>query len=293
MPPIDVVSPIIYAVFLWWFTTGLIMLVYHRSRTVTRWSFIGFSLAALVALVAVVVTRQWDGLRGVYVGLTGGLVLWGWQVASYYLGFITGDYHTSLQLPLTTHRQMPQAPLAERFWLAFRASLHHELASLVGAIVLLALTWNQPNQWALWSYVALWAMHVSAKLNVFFGVRNFRIEFLPHHMHGLGALLTRDDDGNVFFPFSVMTATSIILVLIYRGVALPLDAAHTSGTLAIATLMLLGVMEHWLLVLPVPVALWGWGVRSLPDQPPRSSQKSPPTRLHAKQVVEPVKGQPQ
>ncbi|NES22273.1 MAG: DUF3623 family protein, partial [Symploca sp. SIO3E6] len=36
--------------------------------------------------------------------------------------------------------------------------------------------------------------------------------------------------------------------------------------LIVGTMIFLGAVEHALLVIPLPVALWGWGVRSLDSE---------------------------
>ena len=48
-----------------------------------------------------------------------------------------------------------------------------------------ALTRDGANQVGLWTFVILWAMRQSAKLNVFLGVRNLSEEFLPEHLRYL------------------------------------------------------------------------------------------------------------
>ena len=66
-----------------------------------------------------------------------------------------------------------------RFVEAVRTGLYHEMFALVGAVVLLAITHGRANQLGFWTYVTLWWMHESAKLNVFFGVPNLGEEMLP------------------------------------------------------------------------------------------------------------------
>jgi hypothetical protein len=108
-------------------------------------------------------------------------------------------------------------------------------------------------------------MHMAAKLNVFFGVRNFRIEFLPHHLHFLGKLLVKRPI-NAFFPISVGIASIAALVLLNNALAPDASAGQVIGSLFLCTIILLGVLENWLLVLPLPATLWGWGIRPLPTE---------------------------
>ena len=93
-----------------------------------------------------------------------------------------------------------------RFVEAVRTSLYHEMFALVGAVVLLAITHGHANQLGFWTYVTLWWMHESAKLNVFFGVPNLGEEMLPEHLRYLASYMTRRPM-NMFFPFSVTIST--------------------------------------------------------------------------------------
>jgi putative photosynthetic complex assembly protein 2 len=267
MHPPQLFFPIIYAMFIWWFTTGLIIVVYGRSDHLQRLGFLGATLALLVAFMGLLAVRDMTSVRAAYVSVTCGIVIWGWQVAGYYMGFITGIAHDDDLL--YRERSLPR-----RFVLALRSSIYHELMAVGFIILLLAATWQSPNQWGVWMYIALWTMHVSAKLNVFFGVRNFRIDFLPRHLHHLEQLAAKRKT-NVFFPFAVVFSTSVVGMLIYQAIVPTATATETAGLLLISTMVTLGIVEHWLLVLPLPAILWGWGIRSMPESPPTSETTVP------------------
>lgn len=284
MQPLSIIFPVLYALFLWWFTTGLIIVVYDRARWITRLCFAGATLALLIALGMLVLTRHNLTTTTVYIAVTCGVMVWGWQVAGYYLGFITGKPY-----PLDANR----SHMAQRFRLALDSSLHHELLAVAFALLLAVITWDTPNSWGLWIYLTLWLMHTSAKLNVFLGVRNFRIDFLPRHLHHLDALLTKRSH-NPFFPVSIVIASSITLWMTYRAVTSSVEPAQTVGFLLVATMMALGVFEHWLLVLPIPSTLYGWGMRAVPEQ-----HQHPPTSHNTRQrdtgqqalATQPIKGE--
>jgi putative photosynthetic complex assembly protein 2 len=262
MQPLLLLLPVFYALFLWWFTTGLIMATYGRSpRTVQR-SFAGATLLMLAALGGIIATRQSSSISAVYLAVTCGTILWGWHMASYYLGFITGPH--PWVLPVSNGRKRDLLGLGQRFQRALRASLYHELLVLGFVLLLAALTWAQANSWGLWSFVTLWLMHISAKLNIFLGVRNFRMEFLPAHLHRLEDLLTKRPI-NPFFPVSVVGATAAGLFMLQQALGAETAPGQATGLLLVGVMILLGVFEHWLLVLPLPATLWGWGVRSLPQ----------------------------
>ena len=102
---------------------------------------------------------------------TCGLLIWGWHEISFLMGFVTGP------------RREP-CPPGSTGWLrlrhASRPCLYHELAIAgVGAAVVVAVTWGAANQFGTWTFVVLWAMRQSAKLNVFLGVPQPNDEFLP------------------------------------------------------------------------------------------------------------------
>lgn len=256
------------------------MAVYGRSPRTVRFYFVGTTLVMLVALGGLVFTRHITDRSGVYLAISCGTLIWGWHMASYYLGFVTG--RTPHQLHPKQHwREEPK--LGQRFRLALQASLDHELLVLGFVLLIAVLTWSYANRWGFWIFLTLWLMHTSAKLNVFFGVRNFRMEFLPPHLHSLGRLLSKRPISE-FFPLSVGIASSVGGLLLYRGFAGDVPAAQATGLLLVGTIILLGVIEHWLLVLPLPVALWGWGVRQLP-QPPATEEEATvrqqPSSIHA------------
>jgi putative photosynthetic complex assembly protein 2 len=262
MSLLDFARPVLFALFLWWFTTGLIIAVYGRSPMLTRFCFWGATGAMVGALLGLWFTRDMTSPTSVYLAFTSGLVVWGWQVAGYYLGYITGP---TAERPLHSESSLS---LRQRFNLAFRSGLYHELVAALFAIVLAAITWGQSNRWGLWIYLTMWLMHSSAKLNVFLGVRNFRIQFLPPHLHHLDRLLGRQNS-NWLFPASVLVASTVALLLLYRAIVPVALPAQTVGFLLLATMIALGLLEHGMLVAPVPVALWGWGLRPLPPTPAR------------------------
>jgi putative photosynthetic complex assembly protein 2 len=153
-----------------------------------------------------------------------------------------------------------------RFVEAVRTSLYHEIAIILCAITLVALTRNQPNQIGAWTFLILWWMHTSAKLNLYFGAPNLSEELLPEHLRYLATFMTRRPM-NLFFPLSV-SASTIVTVLIAQKALVATTAFELVGFTILATLMALAVAEHWFLVAPLRAnALWSWGVKeSCPDE---------------------------
>ena len=142
-----------------------------------------------------------------------------------------------------------------RFVQAVRTSLYHEMSALVGAVILLTITHGHANQIGFWTYVTLWWMHESAKLNVFFGVPNLGEEMLPERLRYLASYMARRPM-NMFFPFSVTISTIVTMWLAARAVSAA-SRSRRPGSHA-GTLMALAVAEHWFLVAPLNGnALWG------------------------------------
>jgi len=264
------VLPILYMIFLWWFSTGMIMAVYGRRQNLTRLFFLLYSLAAAAAFGGLWLSRDQGNVESVYIAITCANVIWGWHVTGYYLGFVSGprDSHEALAQMKSVH----ELGLRDRFVLAFRASLHHELLAVGTGVLICGLVWGQANQWALWFYLTLWLMHGSARLNVFLGVRNFNIEFLPREMHYLKHAISLSKF-NMFFPASMVLAGTAVMVLIYQAILPGVSYAYSTGAAMVATIIVLGILEHGLLVLPLPVMLWGWGLRSIEPSQNQTQKK--------------------
>ncbi|NDJ84926.1 MAG: DUF3623 domain-containing protein [Chloroflexi bacterium] len=256
------IFPIVYAILLWWFSTGLILSLYGRSRKLMR---LGFGLGTLLtgfAVTGLIATRDQTQTLDVYFAVTCGVTIWGWQMASYYLGFVTGP-RPKPAADTRSDDDMSGFGFGRRFRLALQFSLYHEILVLVVAGLLTVLMWSHANLWGLWIYLVLWLMHTSAKLNVFLGVRNFRIELLPRQLHYLGNLLGKQSS-NPLFPVSVMVASTALLGLVYQGTLPSTDAAQTTGFFLLATMITLGLLEHWFLMLPLPANIWGLAIHHVP-----------------------------
>ncbi|MFN8480920.1 MAG: putative photosynthetic complex assembly protein PuhE [Kouleothrix sp.] len=248
--------PMLFALFVWWFSTGVIIYLDGLPRRTFKWSFLGGTILMFVALWGLASTRNDTSIMGAYLAFTWGTLAWGWQEMSFYMGYVTG--------PRT-------APCPEgcggirHFGHAIQTSLYHELAVIAAAVAVLALTWGGTNQIGTWTFLIMWWMHQSAKLNVFFGVRNLSEEFLPEHLQFLRSFLTKKPM-NAFFPISVTISTIITALLFQRAFAANASDFQAIGFTFLGFLMALAILEHWLLVMPFPSKIWDWGLRSRTKQ---------------------------
>jgi putative photosynthetic complex assembly protein 2 len=105
-------------------------------------------------------------------------------------------------------------------------------------------------------------MRLSAKLNLFFGVRNRYESFLPPHLTYLKTYFGQRSI-NYLFPV-VVTSSSVVSFLLWQAALTPgaTPFEHASYGL-LATLLTLAVLEHWFLIIPLPVErMWNWAMRS-------------------------------
>ena len=70
-----------------------------------------------------------------------------------------------------------------------------------------------------------------------------------------------------FFPISVLGATWMLVWITLRALHPNTPAAEVVGLMLVSTMLALAILEHFLLVLPLPsTALWRWALRSRTTQ---------------------------
>jgi putative photosynthetic complex assembly protein 2 len=266
MPPLDTLTMSSvwlaagFAVFMWWFSTGLVLLLDSLPRKTFRWSLFISTLLTIAALSALHTTARQTSLAGAYCAFTSALLVWGWHELTFLTGTITGPRRHALPAHV---KGWP------RFFASVQAILWHELAILAMGALIVALTWGEPNQVGTTTFVVLWVMRISAKLNLFFGVRNLSEEFLPAHLAYLASFFRRRRM-NALLPFSVIGGSVVAGVLIAAAGAHAAAPAQAVGSALVATLLVLAIIEHLLLVLPIPATLlWRWAMRPQALEPAR------------------------
>jgi putative photosynthetic complex assembly protein 2 len=197
----------------------------------------------------------------VYVAFASGLALWALPTTAFYLGYIAGPRVEPLS---------PSTVGLARFREATSSVLYHEFACLAGALAAVALTWDGGNRIGLWTYLILWWMHLSGKLNMYLGVANLAEPFMPPHLAYLTSYM-RQRPMNLLFPVSVTVSTALTGILLALASGAPPGSSDQIGAAILATLMALAVLEHWFLVLPFDgMALWRWSLRSRQSAAPGS-----------------------
>jgi putative photosynthetic complex assembly protein 2 len=242
----------VFAVFIWWFSTGLVLLLDRLPHGALRWGHWLSSLLALTAFVALAHTARESTVANAYCAFTCALLVWGWHELSFLSGWVTGPRKTALPAGMTGW---------PRFVQSVRAILWHEIAIIAMGLAVVAVTWGQPNQVGTQTFLVLWVMRTSAKLNLFLGVRNLSEEFLPPHLAYLQSFFRRRAM-NALLPFSVLGASAVLVGLVMGAADPATPPAAVVGTALVATMLAMAIVEHLLLVLPFPsTALWRWALR--------------------------------
>ena len=245
--------PISYCLLAWWFSTGAVIYLDGLAQRTFKWTLLAVGLAAVASVYGLNRSSTDTSVGGVYVAFTCALIVWGWLEMSFLMGVVTGP------------RRLPcpaRATGLRRFRSAVDAILYHELAILAAATLVVAVTASGGNHVGVMTFLILWVMRLSAKLNIFFGVRNLTEEFLPEQISYLKTYFKKRSM-NPFFPLSVMGSTLVAILLAQRALSPGASDFGRAADAMLATLITLGTVEHWLLVLPLRVEkLWSWGMRS-------------------------------
>ncbi len=252
----DYAIAITFAVFVWWFSTGAVLYLLQMPHTTFGVSMMTATTVAGAGLLGLWVTSDDTTVASAFCGFSCALVVWAWHEMSFLTGYVTGSRVT----PCPTGGRE-----SRRFINATQTVIYHEVAILATIAAIVALTWGAPNQFGTLTFVILWLARLSAKLNVYLGVPNLTEEFLPSHLTYLKSYF-RNRPMNLLFPLSITVSTVLTWLCIDRAAAPDATSFTATGWCLLATLMFLAVVEHWFLVLPLPVAaLWNWKSAEMPD----------------------------
>jgi putative photosynthetic complex assembly protein 2 len=180
------------------------------------------------------------------------IFLWGAQEIAFLSGWLTGP------------RAEPCPPDAKgfaRLSYALQAIIYHEICLLSCGAVVMLVTLGGDNEVGRWTYLSLWVLRQSAKINLFLGVPVTNDELMPDAVQFLKTYFARKPV-SAFFPISVTLATAVLVVMIQRIVEVADTPFEVVGLTLVSTLFALGVVEHWFMLLPLPaITLWSWGIR--------------------------------
>ena len=240
------------ALFAWWFSTGAILwLVRRADNQGTHGHFwavmVGLPfLGAGIYMLAESLTAA--SIGGVYAGFFAALLIWGWIELAFLTGIITGPAPRDCP---------PGVEGAERFLRAWGTVAYHEMLLTVSLILIAYASWDAQNMFGLWTFAVLYFARISAKLNLFFGVPKINVEFLPSPLSHLPSHFRRAPINGVF-PVSITALTFAAACWLERIYSAE-TPSEVAGFALLASLTGLALLEHWLMILPLPdERLWRW-----------------------------------
>jgi putative photosynthetic complex assembly protein 2 len=251
MTPLWITS-LMVATLTWFVATGVILWLDRRPADTYPASLLGATAAAGFAFAAILVTAEMGTAAAAWAGFFATIILWGWHEMSFLMGVVTGPRREPLATGARGWR---------RFRLATAALIHHEIALALTAFLLFIVTWGQPNQVAPLTFLLLFVMRLSTKLNIFLGVPHMAHEMMPAHLAYLKSYFgTRRRQ--LLMPLSLIGATALAAGLAMATTSAAPGSAHAATLTLLFALTLLALVEHLFLILPVrDSALWGWAMR--------------------------------
>lgn len=244
--------PPLYAAFLWWFSTGAVLLLVGFYSRIDLRAVAAVGLL-VVSLYGLAVSSSDTTVAGAFIAFTCTVLLWGAQEITFLAGWVTGPRPEACPSGVRGWR---------RFGLALQAILYHELVLISCGVAILFLTWSGMNQVGMWTFTALWVLRQSAKINLFLGVPVTNDELMPDQVRFLKSFFARKSV-SAFFPLSVTLATAALVIMIQRLVEVAATPFDIAGLALVSALFALGILEHWFMLLPMPaITLWGWGVKT-------------------------------
>jgi len=231
-------TAVLFVIALWWLGTGLVLVLQQRLNSASRLNKIALACATLVSLSGIYITSTSLSESAQFFGFTSAVVLWGCIELSYYLGFITGLHCRPCPENVTTWK---------RFRLALGASIWHELLVLSLGFILIVSQHDAINTIGLNTYLVLWLMRWSAKLNLFLGVPNFSTAWFPERLEHVASYI-KTGSISPFYFISVLGASTIVVQLLHK--ANQIDVQHPYLYIMPAVLLILAVVEHLFMVVP-------------------------------------------
>lgn len=248
----------IFTILLWWFSTGVILMLCTLPSRTFGWSMAGGSLMAVAAFYGLHEGARGSSALMTYLSFLSAIGVWGWLEMGFLMGYVTGPRTTPCPADATGWK---------RFRLALHTLLYRQLAIVVATLLVIAMTHGQVNQVGLFTFLILLVMRVSAELNIFLGVPYLPDALLPERLGYLKSYF-RTRRFNFLFPISIIGASLVAISLAQR--ALGAAGPEAAGFALMFALLSLAILEHFFMVVPLQeAALWRWANASKIIQKPQ------------------------
>lgn len=227
----------------WWAATGL-TLAMQRSALTSTTSLVLATLCAVLGVRFIVRSRDDLSVPSVRRAFLGSALLWWWCSTIFYAGFGIRIADDVARGPRT-------------FALALQAIAATLRPDLVGVAALVLVAWlvrHRVNRTAIAMLATFWGTLQLAKLNVFMGVRNAGIDWLPDHLEGLSRYYGPPQNS------ALLPTTIVVLSLVLAAVTVPAWRATETGRrhlyAMLSVLIALAVLEHVALGIDLTLPLW-------------------------------------
>ncbi|MCS6987811.1 MAG: putative photosynthetic complex assembly protein PuhE [Sphingomonadaceae bacterium] len=240
----DLLLAFAFATFVWFFATGAILWLNRLPREQHEGAVVAAIPLLAVGACGIIVAAGETTPAAAYLAFVSAVLIWGWHELAFLMGVVTGPNRQPLP---------PGVAGLARFRASAGTVIHHELALFLTLLLIAGLSWGAPNQVGSLTFGLLFALRLSAKLNIFLGVPHFSSAMLPPH---LGYLRThfRRRRMNPLMPVS-LAAGALLVGWLAR------HAGHDTGAALIMSLVILGLLEHGFMLLPFrDDALWRWAM---------------------------------
>lgn len=235
---------VVLVLLFWWLATGAIVAVERNDTTRLIGVLVATWLMVLAGVMAVRV-RHDASPRGALLGFAVGSLVWLWVSALLYAGVIVGP---SVPVPPELG-QAPSIPLAVR---AIVATGWHDLLALAAIGVLYLLPARNPLAWQ--TLGLFWTVQQVAKVNVFVGVVNNGIHFLPPRL----AFLTVFFGPRRLHPLLIVSIIAAVAAAgwLIRAARHAPDRFERWRLALLAVLVVLAGLEYAVLAIPDNLPLW-------------------------------------
>ena len=260
----DVAAAIATAIAVWLASTGAILWrvasADQRGHAAHRRSVAASLPMLLLGVWGYEATLDDTSASGAYGAFLSAIAIWGWIEMAFLSGVVTGPSRA---------RSLPGARGSRRFLAAFATVAHRQLLVAVVLAILAALGHGAANAFGLATFALLLAARASAELNLFLGVPRFHVDLLPGTLSHLPSHLRRAGP-SALYPVSVIALTAVTVAGASR---IPgAEPGSAVGWTLIATLAALALLEHVVMVVPLPdERLW----RRFRPRPPRDRRPPP------------------
>jgi len=245
-----VLAAVFTAIAAWWLATGVVIVLARQGDRRFGMVMALVTLIAFAGLAGLAFTLDGKTTASAYAAFFSALALWAWHETTFLIGLVTGPRRIGIaDLPVET----------SRFRAAFLTVRDHELALAATAIAMLLFMHDADNKTGLMTFLLLWVMRISTKLNIFMGAQYAVSDMLPERLAYLKSYFRTDRTSRWFYVS--LTGSFLLfsyLVVLVSGSQTSHDTVKWS---LLATFAGLALVEHLFLVLPVKdSALWSWAM---------------------------------